>query len=372
MTTLILTEDDPVWIIPGGGADVYITGTNGTDSLAVSNGADVTFSGSFNRGNDNIYIQGDSTDFKVSSSGVAVTFLSIDNQTEISISAGAVGQRLVFGDGSLDLKIVQGIMIGTQAVSAVSSSLTAPVNPNFTSDDYFSCSTNNGNYTSVSLDVGSSSQSVNFDAESDGFKYTDDASILTNVRIVNFSQDDVIEVSNAKASDYSITNTGSDVTLEYNNNGLTNTIVLVNVVDSQALIFDEASFEDAVGFDAFNALGGGTEPEPEFVLKSADVGSLTDPVTMDAGGDSFKFTDDANVSNVLIIDNFSDNDQIEISNAVLQQYSFSNDGEDVRITCTDGGIVNEILLTGVVDSSDLVYDEASFTAAIGFNAVSFA
>ncbi|MEE4362332.1 MAG: DUF4214 domain-containing protein [Desulfotignum sp.] len=101
---------------------------------------------------------------------------------------------------------------------------------------------------------------------------------------------------------------------------------------------------------------------------SIDNGTLETPVVFDAAQDPFNFTDDADVLTSVRIDNFTSDDRITITNAQASDYSFANDGTDVRITFNNNqGTVNDINLIGVVSSEDLVHDLASFTAAIGFD-----
>jgi hypothetical protein len=252
MTTLLLSEGDPLWTIPGGGSLVEIFGSSGIDSLAFSEGARASLDGSFNAGNDQLFIQGDSTDFQVSRSGAAVTLLGSDG-SEISIPAGAAVQQIIFGNGALDLGISGGqVMIGSQTVTDASSDLTASVNSSVTSGDYFNGTGGDatGDYTAVSADAGTLDTSVSLDASGDGFKFTDDASVLNNVEISNFTDDDLIEVTGADAGDYAFANDGADVGITYNNDGLVNSITLTGVVDAADLVYDQTSFETAIGFNA--------------------------------------------------------------------------------------------------------------------------
>jgi hypothetical protein len=252
MTTLLLSEGDPLWTIPGGGSLVEIFGSSGIDSLAFSEGARASLDGSFNAGNDQLFIQGDSTEFQVSRSGASVTLLGSDG-SELSIPAGATGQQIVFGNGALDLGISGGrVMIGSQTVTEANSNLSASVNSSVTSGDYFNGTGGDatGDYTAVSADVGTLDTSVSLDASGGGFKFTDDASVLNNVEISNFTDDDLIEVSGAEAGDYAFANDGADVDITYNNDGLVNSITLTGVVDAADLVYDQASFETAIGFNA--------------------------------------------------------------------------------------------------------------------------
>lgn len=115
-------------------------------------------------------------------------------------------------------------------------------------------------------------------------------------------------------------------------------------------------------------VGDGETDEEQTV--SADIGTMTSPETLTATGAAFTFTDDANVENHVVIGGFSDNDLLQISNASTADYTFANDGDDVSIVYnnTDSGVVNMVTLTGVVSADDLVFDQASFETAIGFNA----
>jgi hypothetical protein len=119
--------------------------------------------------------------------------------------------------------------------------------------------------------------------------------------------------------------------------------------------------------------GGGGGSTPEKVEVSADIGTGANTATLDAAGEDFLFTDDADIENFVSISNFDDGDSIQVTNAEVGDYNFSNDGVDVDITYnnTDAGVLNEMTLLGVVDASSLVYDEASFEAAIGFDAFAY-
>jgi len=56
-------------------------------------------------------------------------------------------------------------------------------------------------------------------------------------------------------------------------------------------------------------------------------------------------------------------------NYPFSNYTFSNDGEDVFIIFNNQGIVNQIVLTGVVNTDALVYDQASLETAMGFDPI---
>lgn len=239
MTTLLLNAGDPNWIIPGGGSLVKIYGSVGIDSLTLSQGAQVQFDASFNAGNDSLTLEGDASDFTISRSGTTVT-LSDSQGTQIVIPAGTSGQELIFGDGSLELGIDSGkVMIGDQEITSTDTNITGSTGGGST-----------GNYTVVSVDQGILDTPASLNASGDSFKFTDNASVTGNVDISNFTNDDVIELPADSTGDYNFSNNGEDVIITYNNAGIMNIITLTGVVDNSDLIYNETSFESAIGFDA--------------------------------------------------------------------------------------------------------------------------
>ena len=110
----------------------------------------------------------------------------------------------------------------------------------------------------------------------------------------------------------------------------------------------------------------------DFSTVSVDGGSLSSPLYLDADSENFKFIDDAQVFNNAVIANFTGDDIIEVKNALSSDYQFSNDGADVQISFNNEGVVNNIILAGVVSVDDIVYDQASLEAAMGFSGLTFA
>jgi hypothetical protein len=118
-------------------------------------------------------------------------------------------------------------------------------------------------------------------------------------------------------------------------------------------------------------LGGGGSGRTDV---SIDTGTLEVPSFFDAGAGKFNFVDDATVFTHAVIQNFSADDGISFQNASAQNYTFSNytfsnDGEDVFIIFNNQGIVNQIVLTGVVNTGALVYDQTSLETAMGFDPI---
>jgi len=105
----------------------------------------------------------------------------------------------------------------------------------------------------VDIDTGTPESPAVFDASNGAYEYTDDAAVATHVEIAGFGSDDAIALTNAEVDDYSFANDGADVMISYNylDEGIINVITLTGVVSSDVLVFDPASFTDAVGFDPF-------------------------------------------------------------------------------------------------------------------------
>ncbi|MCP4116904.1 MAG: hypothetical protein GY737_16170 [Desulfobacteraceae bacterium] len=107
-------------------------------------------------------------------------------------------------------------------------------------------------YTSVSADIGEKENHGTLDASGNGFKFTDDPNVANFVDISNFSTDDRIEMTETPSSGVNFTNQGADVYITANVSGTVSHITLLGVVDSTAIVDGtEASFEEAIGFDAF-------------------------------------------------------------------------------------------------------------------------
>jgi hypothetical protein len=106
---------------------------------------------------------------------------------------------------------------------------------------------------SVDIDTGTPESPVAFDASGGAYEYSDDASVTTHVEISGFGSDDAIAFSNGDVDDYSFANDGADVMISYNylDEGTMNVITLTGVVGNDALVYDQAGFTDAVGFDPF-------------------------------------------------------------------------------------------------------------------------
>lgn len=116
--------------------------------------------------------------------------------------------------------------------------------------------------TTVSLDVGSASTAKEIALDSaKGYTLTDDVTALTNVQISGFTGDDLIHVTGATADEYSFSNGDADHDGVYgdliatlNTDSTVNIIALLNAIPTNAVVFDAASAQNAIG-GAFIAFG---------------------------------------------------------------------------------------------------------------------
>jgi hypothetical protein len=154
-------------------------------------------------------------------------------------------------------------------------------------------------------------------------------------------------------------------------------------VDNEGTVigFDDGIYNAEFGAGSVIELGGTAVPDdfpggvvpgddpPEVITVGIDTGSLESPVTFDAADGAYNFQDNAAVAGNVKINNFSSDDIISFSNADVNDYSFQSENTDVTLSYNynDSGIINIIELIGVVSSADLVFDQDSFVAAIGFD-----
>ncbi|MGD9730819.1 MAG: hypothetical protein AB7U45_01450 [Desulfamplus sp.] len=120
-----------------------------------------------------------------------------------------------------------------------------------------------------------------------------------------------------------------------------------------------------------NVVIGNNNVNPEYTVISIDQGDLLDPEIFNADGDSFKFTESAALSNNVIIEEFANDDIIEVSASNGMDYSFTNDGQDVIASLNINGVISMITLIGVVSEDVIIDGYDSFKNAIGFDAFVF-
>ncbi|WP_257558340.1 tandem-95 repeat protein [Sphingobium sp. CFD-2] len=248
--------------------------------------------------------------------------------------------------------------------------------------DFFTTSAPPQPATTISLDV-DTDNNLNtvalFSGAGFATTFTQDANMPDFVQIRNFGADDRITLLNADPDDFNFSSNGDDIFISYQTpGGASNDITIVGAVrDSGVLVFDEASAEEAVGFDFFQAASdGGTTPPPPAQTSNLDIdtdNNLNSQAVFDAAGIAATFTEDADVPDYVQITGFGSDDRILVTNAASGDFNFSSNGTDIFISYQSaGGAVNDISIVGVVqDSNVLVFDEASAEKAVGFDFFQF-
>jgi hypothetical protein len=222
----------------------------------------------------------------------------------------------------------------------------------------------------LSLDFdsdGDTSTVQSFTAAGRRFSFTDSALISSNAEIEGFGTDDHITVLNATPDGVNFSSTGADLIVSFiGSNGFANLIFVRDVVEATDFVFNEATAEAAVGFD-FLSLAAPSLPTEA----SIDVDSDADPDTaerFDATTGEFIFLDVAELASNAEIAGLSPDDKIRVSNIVSDDISFTAEATDVVISfVTDAGVMNQIRLLDAIDVGDMVSNEVSAEAAVGFD-----
>jgi len=238
-----LESGDTNYQIANTGTSVF--GSSGTESLFIKSGVSSIVT---DQNIERVDIDGTVSGFTYQQAGNQLRIFSGGAQiVSIPLQGDADGTQIVFSDGSVDAKLSLGVMtFGGATVSSSAGALTP------TTIDT-SITAGGGSSTTkidVSADTGTVETAVSLNATGGAYNYTDDASVLNNVIISNFTSDDSITVSNGSASDYFFSNDGTDVNISYNNAGTLNFISLIGVVSNDVLVYNQSSFETAIGFDA--------------------------------------------------------------------------------------------------------------------------
>lgn len=175
--------------------------------------------------------------------------------------------------------------------------------------------------------------------------------------INNFRSGDIISTDVA-TSNYSFTSNGTTLIISYNNNGTISRIELPGAVDAAAGVFNEASAEQAFGFDFFRS----TAPAPAPATQSLDSATAA----IDARPNAFTFTDAAASPSNSVINGFSADDRIVLTGATSGA-SFTSVGDDLVISFNSNGVVSRITINDVVSPTAGIFDEASAEQAVGFD-----
>lgn len=339
------------------GVDIYGVANDTTDSIIVESGATNL---SVNSNIDRIDFRGDISDFTFRAGfGANMDVYASDGTTlliSIPIQDDAGGSQLVFENGAVDAVYTAGtINVGGVALTGTA----AAIQPDASQIDDSTTTGSGGSTINLSpLNNGETYNAASGTAEtfimgtSGSYEYS-----ITDFELGT----DVIETPEGTT----INNTAMDgqARLEWASQGVVVGITLLGLTNDE-----DSQLTTSSGWGSSWVMDGQTQPGTPISL---DVGEVLSPQTIDASSGDFAFTDDGNVQGNVIINGFSNGDTITFSNASSGDYSFNNDGEDVDIIYNNNGLLNIIRLAGVADATDLISDEASFEAVLGFDAVSF-
>ena len=149
--------------------------------------------------------------------------------------------------------------------------------------------------------------------------------------------------------------------ISFNNNGTSTQITLTGAAGNN-FIFNEATAEQAVGFDFFRST---VAPPPP------SANTLAGTATFDAANSAVTYNESANSPNTTTITNFTSDDRIVVSGVTGtgngQVYSFSTTGSDLTISFSDNGIPSQITLVGVANPNVFVFNETTAEQAVGFD-----
>lgn len=362
--------------------NTFVFGQSGTESVFIRSGVTGVVT---DQNTDRVDFEGAAGDFTYQQAGNQLLVFS-NGVKAATIPIKSSGTQLVFSDGSTDAQLSLGVMtIGGSTVSSVAGTVTPGTMDAGTTSSGSDSGANNAmtfldtgdtNYqivnTGTSVFASSGTESFLIAPGVTGIKTDQNAErvdIQGNVADFTYQQagNQLIVLSNgSKVASIPVQSDGTQLVFS---NGSVNVMLQIGVMTlGGTTVSATPGAVVPTTIDTGTTAGdGGGQSTAQTV--SADTGSVVaGAVNLDASGGAYNFTDDATVENKVVIGNFTSDDTITVSNATASDYSFSNDGTDVDIIYNNAGTVNQITLTGVVSTNDLVYDQASFESAIGFDA----
>ncbi len=223
-----------------------IIGTQSDNLLTTTNGQDIVLASG---GNDRIIADFNSVDYIIGGDGQDTVAVALPhNSFSITAHPGITDGYIVRYTGT-NGKIVANIVKGVEIFEFTEGSITL--------QDFLAGKPLNGGQepTEINLDGrGTIDNHETVDAGTADFLYKDNLSISDYVVINNFSKGDKLEITADQDDIISIANDGEDVIITNNSSSAGNTVInsitLVGVVSSNNIISDEATFEQAIGFDA--------------------------------------------------------------------------------------------------------------------------
>ena len=228
---------------------------------------------------------------------------------------------------------------------------------------------------------------VTTDGSAGNIAYTLNEASATNVAITGFGHGDTIAVSNGSPGDYSFgtANNGHDIVIDHTSNGVTSVVTLVDANPTGAFVDNLATAESVLGYNFMSTAGSGGPSAnlaplslPTGLVGTTNVpGEIAHATVLNSTGNT-NFIDNITTDTAVVINNFASTDQLDFSGGTPGSVSYStlvNDASgmaDLEVSYAVAGHSNIIILHDAVSASAFVYDQASATAAVGHNFVSFA
>ena len=268
MATLILNNGDSFTLAAGTtDLDVVGNGSGGSESLIVGACSNVGLTQFQQDAGDQVLLGGAAGDYQISRSGAVVTLT--DGNTTINIPASPNATSLQFSDTTIDLAVdteAGTVNFGDQEITDTATTVTDAGDgsghnnaPGGTAIP--GASDGNGGGGTTPMNEALEGLSSPFDASGDQFAFTDDATagnsadpLVINGFAANNSTIAVTNAGQVSFSNTDLDNDGStdDLLIQSQAGNTVNDIELNDVVDPSALVFDDASAETALGYDAFS------------------------------------------------------------------------------------------------------------------------
>ena len=384
MAQTYLSKDDTNFIFANNNTPIF--GNTGTESVFIKSGVTGVV---MDQNTERIDFEGAVGDFTYQQAGNQLLVFSSGVKTAtIPIKIG--GTQLVFSDGSTDVLLTLGVM--TMGGTTVTPDVIAVVPGSMDSSTTSSPLDSGTNQAMIFLDAGDTNYKIlNTGSTVFGNSETESLLVAPGVRNITTDQNTERVDIQGEIADFTYQQAGNQL-IVFSNGAKVITIPIQN--NDTQLVFLDGSVNVllqtgvmTLGDTTVSTTAGAVYPttidttitaedgitQPVLQTISIDIGTLETAVSLDASDGAFNFTDNAIVMNNVVITNVTSDDTISVFNATATDYSFSNDGTDVIISYNDGGgTINVIRLTGIVSTNDLIYDEASFESAMGFDAFTIA
>ncbi len=338
----------------------------------------IVFDGSFNAGGDRIRLSGNAANYTVARSGATVEIS--DGDTVIAVPVGTGGADILFADGvrSLSLDASAGIVrLGSQGVSALATSITAPAAPAVATGAVDAAS-----QALLLVNAGASAAALGNQRVFGTIGGSESVTVAPGARL-NFDGSfnaggDTILLPGAAAS-YTASRSGATLTLTSASETITlpvgPTAYTLRFADGdRAVVLDVAAATIRVGAQAIDAAPVALTPAA-FTTASIDQdndGSLATAFVVGAAAGNLRFNDDPGIAHNVRLTGFAAGDRIVLSGSA-SDYVFTAAGGDITISRVGSdGRLSSTVFAGVADPAIYVSSEASAELAAGYDFVTFA